>query len=78
MSKIAIRSQDYINLLDTKYSCYLMEEENEINTLINLFYNSESELGKAIIDKQVQYASAVKANELLYGKNIIALKHLFN
>lgn len=74
MSKIAIRSQDYINLLDTKYSCYLMEEENEINTLINLFYNSESELGRAIIDKQVQYASAVKANELLYGKNIIAYK----
>lgn len=70
----AIRSQDYINLLDTNYSFYLVGEENEINAFINLYYNSESELGRAIIEKQAQYRSAVKANELLHGKNITAYK----
>lgn len=70
----AIHSQDYINLLDTNYSFYLMGEENEINAFINLYYNSESELGRAIIEKQAQYRSAVKANELLHGKNITAYK----
>lgn len=74
MSLVEIRSQDYINLLDTNYSWYLIEEEKEINTLINLFYNFESELGRNIIEKQIQYVSKVKANELLHGENITAYK----
>lgn len=74
MSTMEICRQDYINLSNTNNLWYLIEEENEINALINLFYNSESELGRAIIEKQVQHASAVKASELLYEKNITAYK----
>lgn len=74
MSTVEICRQDYINLSNTNNLWYLIEEENEINALINLFYNSESELGRAIIEKQVQYRSKVNANELLHSKNITAYK----
>ncbi len=74
MSTVAICSQDYIDLLDTNYSCYIKDEENEINAFINLFYNAEPELGRAIIEKKSQYKSAIKDNELLYVSNIIAYK----